>query len=241
MQHDVAEFLTHVLNRLPYTMNKLAIPWQARSSGQNWRVQDLGCSAPMVLQACESEGASSLRRRTVQDMIDAWHRQEDVHALVHWPSAIVLQSGRFDFDAGHNCALERRYELDPSPVIRMPGFGHEQAMPWKQYQLCSVIIHLGDSPDSGHYFNLIFDIRDSSYYIAVMVLFLALVELLRLIVIPKTCTCSSIVKAAELCNWAYVPGVRECLVGDVLCAAKAELKACPSVSFAESTLLLRGK
>ena len=42
MQHDVAEFLTHVLNRLPYTMNKLAIPWQARSSGQNWRVQDLG-------------------------------------------------------------------------------------------------------------------------------------------------------------------------------------------------------
>ena len=166
MQHDVAEFLAHVLTRLPFTMNKLAIPWQARSLGQHRRVQDQGQSAPMVLQHRELAGQPSLCRQTVQDMINAWHRQEDVHALVCWPSAIVLQAGRFDFDAGHNRALKRRYEIEPSPLIKMPGFERDQALHWKQYQLCSIIVHLGDSPDSGHYLNLMFDIRDSPYRIA---------------------------------------------------------------------------
>eukprot|EP00439_Symbiodinium_sp_Y106_P045034 s6688_g5.t1 len=166
MQHDVAEFLNHVLSRLSFTKNRLATSWQARSQGQEWRVQDLGYSTSVVLPTGVEEDASSSRKQTVQDMIQAWHRQEDVHALVCWPSAIILQAGRFDFDAAQNHAIKRRYELWPSAQISVPRFEHDQRVHWKQYQLCSVIIHEGDSPDSGHYFNLVYDLRNSSYCVA---------------------------------------------------------------------------
>ena len=166
MQHDVAEFLNHVLSRLPFTKNRLATSWQARSQGQDWRVQDLGCSTSVVLPPGVEEDASSLRKQAVQDMINAWHRQVDVHALVCWPSAIILQAGRFDFDADQNHAIKSRYELWPSTQISVPRFAHDQTVHWKQYQLCSVIMHVGDSPDSGHYFNFVYDHRNSSYCIA---------------------------------------------------------------------------
>ena len=75
MQHDVAEFLTHALSRLPSAMIRLATPWQARTRGTFWRVQDQGPSVPLVIQPSELAGTESLGMQTVQGMIEAWHNQ----------------------------------------------------------------------------------------------------------------------------------------------------------------------
>ena len=165
-QHDVAEFLTHALSRLPSAMIRLATPWQVRTRGTFWRVQDQGPSVPLVIQPSELAGTESLGMQTVQGMIEAWHNQKDVHALEFWPSAIVLQAGRFDFNAGCNRAIKRRYTIEPCTEVLVPGFQHGRGIQWKRYQLCSIIIHLGDSPSSGHYFNIFYDTGDSSYSIA---------------------------------------------------------------------------
>ncbi|CAE7564693.1 unnamed protein product [Symbiodinium sp. CCMP2592] len=166
MQHDVAEFLAHALHRLPHTMSKLATPWQARSQGTNWRVQDEGQSIPLTILPEELAGGRALSEQSVQSMITAWHNQEDVHALVFWPPALVFQAGRFDFDADGRKLQKRRYKIRPDHYIRAPGFDRDGTIHWKQYQLCSVIIHKGNSPDSGHYFNLLYDCWESSYHIA---------------------------------------------------------------------------
>ena len=166
MQHDVAEFLAHALSRLPSAMLRLATPWQARTRDAVWRVQDHGHSVPLVLQPSELAGKESLDGQTVQGMIEAWHNQKDVHALEFWPSALVLQAGRFDFNVGCNRAIKRKYSIMPCTEIMVPGFQHSRGIQWKRYQLCSIIVHLGDSQSSGHYFNIFDDARDCSYRIA---------------------------------------------------------------------------
>ena len=125
-----------------------------------------GKLGPLVVQPPELAGVGPLQMVSVQHMLDSWGRQEDAHAAMHGPPAMMLQAGRFDFDVRRGRALKRRYEVWPDMHVHLPVFENGLTQFAQRYQLCSIIVHRGDSPDSGHYFNLYYDAREGSYRVA---------------------------------------------------------------------------
>ncbi|CAE7501552.1 unnamed protein product, partial [Symbiodinium necroappetens] len=157
-QHDGAEFILYLLRRLPFTAGKAMATWQARQQqAENWVVLDQGCSAPLLLQppawACQSDDHSL----SVQELLHAWRDQEALHALVMQSQILILQVGRFGFDPVCERMLKHRFKLVPDLRIEVPVFGPNMCVQTARYRLCSAIIHIGDSPDSGHYFNTLHD------------------------------------------------------------------------------------
>ena len=125
-----------------------------------------GILGPLVVQPPELAGVGPLQMVSVQHMLDSWGGQEDTHAAMHGPPAMILQAGRFDFDVRRGRALKRRYEIWPDTQVNLPVFENGLTQFAQRYQLCSIIVHRGDSPDSGHYFNLYYDAREGSYRVA---------------------------------------------------------------------------
>ena len=118
-QHDAAEFLQFMLGKLTYTVDKLAVVWEARQpDDQGWFRTDGGQSAPWLLQPPLLAGTAPLTQVTVQGMIDDWHHQGSVHAAMFGPEALIVQVGRFDFDAHSDRALKRHFKLLPEPLLR---------------------------------------------------------------------------------------------------------------------------
>ena len=157
-QHDGAEFILYLLRQLPFTAGKVMTTWQARQQQDDHYVTiDQGCSAPLLLQppawACQSDDHSL----SVQELINGWRDQDALHALVMPPKILTLQIGRFGFD--HECArtLKHRFKLVPDLHIDVPVFGPQMNVHHDRYRLCSTIVHIGASPDSGHYFNTLHD------------------------------------------------------------------------------------
>ena len=167
-QHDAAEFLQHMLGKFTYTVDKLAVVWEARQPGdQDWLRTDGGQSAPWLLQPpLLAGGTQPLIKVTVQDMIDNWHHQGSVHAVMFGPEALIVQVGRFDYDAQSDRALKRHFQLLPEPFIEVPVFVRGTVTRSITYQLTSLILHRGETPESGHYYNLFYDVRDGCYRLA---------------------------------------------------------------------------
>ena len=57
---------------------------------------------------------------TVQQLIDHWHLQHSTHAALQCALNIVLQVGRFDFDAQSEISVHQWYQLLPDKEIRFP-------------------------------------------------------------------------------------------------------------------------
>ncbi|CAE6973150.1 Pol [Symbiodinium sp. CCMP2592] len=95
-QHDVAEFLAF-LTKCPYiNFDKVALSWQARSAAVagDYLIQDLGYSVPLTLVPPCDVGLDNGDTYTVQDLVQAWHNQDEVFAAWPPPSAIILQLSR---------------------------------------------------------------------------------------------------------------------------------------------------
>ena len=82
------------------------------------------------------------------------------------PKALVVQVGRFDYDGKLGRAVKRHYRLLPEPYIEIPVFVQGTETRRIMHQLTSLILHRGETPESGHYYNLFYDVRDGSYRLA---------------------------------------------------------------------------
>ena len=160
-QHDGAEFMQFFLMKQSSAAVHIQVHWQAKEQRETlWRCVDGGSSAPLLVvppadaTADESQG---LHGYSMQELIDHWHMQETLHASVSTPQLLALQIGRFDFNQQDVCAIKRRFAVIPNQTVTFPVFGDNDDVQRSTYVLRSAIVHKGRTPDSGHYFTLLFE------------------------------------------------------------------------------------
>ena len=137
-QHDISEFASFVLQKAgPPSLQR---SWQSREADGGIReigelTQPIGLriSGDLVdFQAC----------------VDAWHHQEYVHALHTAAPLVCVQLGRFQH--GRRITKIRKC-LRPSHV-HFPVFRDATAEVMRvPYRLISMVMHMGSSPNAGHY------------------------------------------------------------------------------------------
>eukprot|EP00439_Symbiodinium_sp_Y106_P066027 s369_g10.t1 len=89
-QHDIAEFLQYLVGQCPGLADKIGVVWASidEASGEHL---DGGCFVPLYLHPPTCALGSGAEATTVQQMLDCWHRQETVHAVLQCPPGFVLQ------------------------------------------------------------------------------------------------------------------------------------------------------
>ena len=149
-QHDVAEFAQHLLQRL--RVPSLQGCWHARRfEAGRCSITDTGpCTSPVSLPL---QGPVSL-----QDCIDQWHSQHTAALLAFTPetSLIVLQLMRFNaVGRGKRKRTVKSLHaisrlMDDVMIPIFADLGSLQCLHLR-FKVASVIVHYGDSADSGHY------------------------------------------------------------------------------------------
>ena len=151
MQHDVADFLAHMIQCCPEMPSLLGVEWEARTSENGLiETRDRGCSLPLSVSP-SSEVLSGRSMTTVQRVVDDWCRQEARHAAIVIPKVLVLQLGRFDRDAVGAVTRKWMYDIIPDRVLMFPVFDGEWGVTQVPMRLSSVIMHRGETPQTGHY------------------------------------------------------------------------------------------
>ena len=144
-QHDVAEFAYFALCR--FQPSVCFGTWQARQSRSGectvTDAGDLFAALPLHLTA-------ETTIHQLQDLVDGWHRQAAVHALLHPPTLLFLQILRY---GSRNGVPFRRQDLVSIPeVISVPVFrGEGLECGAVLYTFRSAVLHHGVSPFEGHY------------------------------------------------------------------------------------------
>ena len=151
-QHDAAELLACLTESCPGMKGCFGLNWEARSNeGGEIRVRDEGCSLPL----CIRPASAVLAGRTgtsIQAMIDDWAQQEDAHAAITSPQALIVQIGRFQ-QAGVDRAVSKwSYDVIPDRLLTLPVFSGEGLDTFGvNMTLSSILVHRGDVPNKGHY------------------------------------------------------------------------------------------
>jgi hypothetical protein len=141
-QQDAAELLQHLLayaKPLAYEGG-----WQARLDTEvGPEVLEIGQLSKLLSMAIVG--------RTVQDTIDGWGTGDSVRALVGQPPPLlILHLARFSEDGSSKDS--RQLTVEPGGQVAVPcfsGAGMEVAM--RSYRIAAIVMHLGDTPRSGHY------------------------------------------------------------------------------------------
>ena len=144
IQHDAAEFLQFLqATASPVIFRSL---WHARSLVQDAvTIMDRGDGCPLLLPVPPSESASI----TLQSMLDDWQSQAMVHGFESAPMSVVLQIGRFiQVDAAWTKSTRRVLIPD---TCSLPVFTDGLNLEHRRYKFRAGLIHLGDSPRTGHY------------------------------------------------------------------------------------------
>ena len=159
-QHDGAEFMQYLVERQLLRESLLVVHWTASEADSV--CVDRGSSAPLLLVPPESALLNPEYHTSIQRMIDDWHEQSDMHAVLEGPRILVLQAGRFDYQQAG--AVKRRFRIAAEREVMLPVFGEHLSVTQAQYQLCSVLIHWGTSPDVGHYTALLYSHTGNDVY-----------------------------------------------------------------------------
>ena len=141
-QHDVAEFHDFLVPRLTRATGDM---WQGRAIVEDtMRIHQTG-----QVSKCISLPLPPAPKTEVQELIDAWHQQDDLCALVVTPPWLSLQLPRFNAETG---AKTQQPYIVPG-MLRLPVFAGSatQAVAWCQYEVCSIIRHHGPTFRAGHY------------------------------------------------------------------------------------------
>ncbi|CAE7225147.1 Pol [Symbiodinium sp. CCMP2592] len=159
-QHDAAEFLEHICGSSLVLNDNIECVWQARKSNQaSYRIDDCGQSAPITLLPPSTDCEGVRCCVSVQDLINQWHIQEQVHAMVIASQFLVLQANRFSFMADTHRTAKRHYRIRADLEIDFPCFVCNTSVECCQvrYRLSSVVTHRGEAPTHGHYQTLLYD------------------------------------------------------------------------------------
>ena len=158
LQHDVAEYLAHVLQ-----LNRVSMgSWEARSQECNFIHQhDNGSlSQPLGLPIPE-DCADEL---SLTECVRIWHQQSHCYALTTAVPWLVLQYPRFREQRGRIIRCPRRLHVPPR--VQLPYFlDHTMSVGWAEYTIVGVILHKGLTPYSGHYTCAIRDERTGLWYV----------------------------------------------------------------------------
>ena len=145
-QHDVPELITHLFPRL--AIQGLATRWEARvMTDTGIRVWDSGTlQSPLILPPPAED------HLYLQRLIDMWHFQASVHALISPPPIICLQLQRFSGERG-NLVRNVRPLCDRHHVVHIPVFQQSTtvAVHPAAYKVTAIQLHFGQQPDRGHY------------------------------------------------------------------------------------------
>ena len=142
LQHDVAEFHDFIVPRLARATGDL---WQGRAMTEDaMRITHTG-----PLCKCIPLPLPPAPKTDVQELVDAWHQQDDLCALTAAHSWLSLQLPRFNADTG-----EKTHQPYIVPrTLRLPTFvdATSQAIERHEYFVYSIIRHHGATFHAGHY------------------------------------------------------------------------------------------
>ena len=117
LQHDVAEFLYFICPKFPL-FDSMNGHWQAREQTDSaCRITDRGGTIPLPLEFNSDEADHPC---LVQDLIDRWRQQAQVHGLLRRPEILCLQVCRFT-RVGNDIRKSHRRVI-PEARITMPVF-----------------------------------------------------------------------------------------------------------------------
>ncbi|CAE7619241.1 unnamed protein product [Symbiodinium sp. CCMP2592] len=151
-QHDVCEFLEHILQKNDYGLFQGT--WQARlptMAGETQLVDTGQCTQSIVLHMPSTYPTPSANSLRIQSLVDTWCRGIDrIHGLTVAPPVILLQLHRFTKQRDRVLKNHLKVQLDH--VIQMPFFsGDRHNLSHRSYKLKAFIEHHGATPTSGHY------------------------------------------------------------------------------------------
>ena len=145
MQHDAAEFLLHLAQQDELVRDLSA--WHARAVGFEGAPRADSGRGIILLPV---RSAADVPLTTLQACVQAWHEQLQLHELRSDTEVVVFQLDRF-----------RRQGLfvqkDTTPIalangeVLLPIGNSAGETQWWPYHILSLVIHLGQTPVSGHY------------------------------------------------------------------------------------------
>ena len=145
-QHDAAEFLTYLLPRIMWYPTVFS--WSVRYQiGDGLHREDHADVRLLHLNAPDGLISSDL-----QDTIDAWHHQRQLHALDSAPGILLLQLPRFRQDGTGRC-VKHGIPINIRRSFRFPVFTHEHGIEcrWQEYTVQAALIHIESTMTAGHY------------------------------------------------------------------------------------------
>ena len=138
VQHDVAEFLLHVLPRISWLHTSTG--WETRAVQDGQVHRQVNSNMPILML----NPAEGLITSNIADAVQTWHLQAGVivQALVHAPNDLIIQLPRFR--EAENGIVKHRIPLSLRPgLINLPVFtaqGHTE---------CAWIYHSCGAPSLG--------------------------------------------------------------------------------------------
>ena len=149
-QHDVADFMMHVLHILDPP--QLQATWEARwETEQGIVCQDRGrLSCPIVLPIHATH-------HTLQDCINDWSLQARLHALASATTVLFIQLARYRCRG--TLTFKDRQALAIPAEVTIPIFGKGLRTFKAVYTIVAVIMHHGAHTNTGHYTTILCDGR----------------------------------------------------------------------------------
>ena len=143
-QHDIAEFHDFLIPRL---LRATGDTWQGRvmtEDGAGTRVNHTS-----LLNRCLSLPLPPVPKLDIQELVNGWHQQDDLCAIVGNPAWLCLQLPRFDMHSG----AKTHHPYVVPGTLDMPVFADaaSQAVVWRSYKVHSIIRHHGATFCAGHY------------------------------------------------------------------------------------------
>ena len=149
-QHDYSEFLTHLIMHIGPDL--CAGRWEARRQQACPRRGSVVVRVDRgICQQAISLGLPDGNLHHAQSLLQNWHAQARVHALVQAPTILVVSFSRYGGSLGVGCKNACRIAW--GDVVSVPTFSAEDAIVTEmtECQVIAVVMRHGDSVDSGHY------------------------------------------------------------------------------------------
>ena len=158
MQHDVAEFLTHILPRLEF--DGFLSAWQGRviRDGELRITDDMRPTSPVLLSW--NQAFPNSRQMRLPTLIQAWSDQTSRYGLTD-TAPVILQLPRYrvflngnvrkrpfqvPLISRHDRAFTMPVFSDPAGVVTHPH----------PFEVIAAVLHYGNSTSSGHYRAMLF-------------------------------------------------------------------------------------
>ncbi|CAE7653774.1 jockey\pol, partial [Symbiodinium sp. CCMP2592] len=144
-QHDVTEFISHLLPKLVARDAAGGVELRQQQPEGLYRRFESSLTHCVILPAMHKHN------RSLQALLNFWHTQDVMHALVQPHPWVLLQLPRFRWIRGSTQKCRRTYGL--AHRLQVPVYQNQVdlAVQWVPYDIACIIQHHGPRSDQGHY------------------------------------------------------------------------------------------